>query len=144
MEGTRSRRGRRRDQEGAAAVEFALVLPLLLMLVFGIIDFGYLVNRSSMVNNAARDAAREGSLHATSAEIVAVADDALSGVPGASTEVTCTKPDGTACGVSYDTDAAAGGTVIVTVTYVHEMITPISLVFGDSVDVSRTARMRIE
>ena len=34
---------KRTGERGAAAVEFALVVPLLLMLVFGIIDFGYMV-----------------------------------------------------------------------------------------------------
>jgi Flp pilus assembly protein TadG len=134
----------RRAERGAAAVEFALVLPLLLLLAFGIIDFGYMVNRAAVVNNAARDGAREGSLHATSPEIVAAATATLDGLPGATVTVTCLKPDGTPCGADYDTDAAGGGTTVVTVTYVHEMITPIGSVFGESVDVSRTARMRIE
>ncbi len=134
--------GRRRDR-GAVAVEFALVFPILVILVFGIIDFGYLINRVSLVNNAARDAAREGSLHATEAEITSTATTALNGVPGATVTVTCKKPDGTACG-SYDTDAASGGTTIVTILYSHEMITPIAAIFGSSVGVTRAAQMRIE
>ena len=73
---------KRADERGAAAVEFALVVPLLLMLVFGIVDFGYMVNRVSMVNNAARDAAREGSLAGTQASITATATAALDGVLG--------------------------------------------------------------
>jgi Flp pilus assembly protein TadG len=131
------------DERGAAAVEFALVVPLLLMLVFGIVDFGYMVNRVSMVNNAARDAAREGSLAGTQASITATATAALDGVPGTTVTVTCRKPDGTACG-SYDADAASGGTTVVTINYEHEMITPIAFIFGDSVNLSRTAQMRIE
>lgn len=135
---------RERDDRGAAAVEFALVVPLLLMLVFGIVDFGYMINRSSMVNNAARDAAREGSLHGTQADITATATSSLGGVPNTTISVSCSKPDGTTCGASYDTDAASGGTSVVTISYEHQMITPISFIFGDSVNLSRTAQMRIE
>jgi Flp pilus assembly protein TadG len=135
--------GKRTDQRGAAAVEFALVVPLLLMLVFGIVDFGYMVNRVSLVNNAARDAAREGSLAGTQASITATATAALDGVPGTTVTVSCTKPDGSAC-ATYDADATSGGTTVVTINYEHEMITPIAFIFGDSVNLSRTARMRIE
>lgn len=134
---------KRTVEQGAAAVEFALVVPLLLMLVFGIVDFGYMVNRVSIVNNAARDAAREGSLAGTQASITATATAALDGVPGATVTVTCRKPDGTSC-ASYDADATSGGTAVVTINYEHEMITPVSFIFGDSVNLSRTARMRIE
>lgn len=129
---------------GAAAVEFALVLPLLLILVFGIIDFGFMVNRASLINNAARDGAREGSLHGTKSEVAAVATAALGGVPGATVAVTCKKPDASACGVNYDAAIASGGTTVVTITYVHEMITPIGYLFGDSLELSRKVEMRIE
>jgi hypothetical protein len=43
-------------------VEFALVLPLLIALVFGIIEFGVFFYNRAMLTNAAREAAREGSL----------------------------------------------------------------------------------
>jgi Flp pilus assembly protein TadG len=39
---------------GAAAVEFALLLPLLLLLVFGIIDFGRALNAEITITQAAR------------------------------------------------------------------------------------------
>ena len=45
---------------GQAIVEFALALPLILLLVFGIIEFGYLLFSFSSVNTASRDAARYG------------------------------------------------------------------------------------
>ncbi len=48
----------RRDQEGAAAVEFALLLPLLVLLLFGMIEFGLAFNSRIQATNAAREAAR--------------------------------------------------------------------------------------
>jgi Flp pilus assembly pilin Flp len=48
----------RRDQDGAAAVEFALLLPLLVLLLFGLIEFGFAFSTRIQATNAAREAAR--------------------------------------------------------------------------------------
>jgi Flp pilus assembly protein TadG len=50
------RRGR--CQEGAAAVEFAIVLPILLLLLAGFFDFGWLFYWQHTVTNASREGAR--------------------------------------------------------------------------------------
>lgn len=49
---------RRRDEAGAAVMEFALVLPLLAMLVFGIIEFSLALRDHSVVTSNVRTAAR--------------------------------------------------------------------------------------
>ena len=137
-------RRRRRGERGAAAVEFALVMPILFMLVFGIVDFGYAINRHSVINNATRDAAREASLGGEKADIIAAAEQSLDGVAGAVVQVTCIKPTKAACGSNYDVDAVSNGWAVVTVKYNHKMITPVSIFFGDSIRLDRTAQMRIE
>lgn len=49
-----------KSQKGATAVEFAIVLPLLFLLIFAMIEFGlYLFNRQ-VITNAAREGARAG------------------------------------------------------------------------------------
>jgi Flp pilus assembly pilin Flp len=48
-----------RGQDGAAAVEFALLLPLLVLLLFGFIQFGLAFNTRIQATNAAREAARQ-------------------------------------------------------------------------------------
>ena len=45
-------------EDGAAAVEFALLLPLLVLLLFGFIQFGTAFNTRIQATNAAREAAR--------------------------------------------------------------------------------------
>jgi Flp pilus assembly protein TadG len=45
-------------QKGAELIEFALVFPLLLLVVFGIMDFGMLFQRYEVLTNAAREGAR--------------------------------------------------------------------------------------
>ena len=52
----------RREDSGAELIEFALVVPLLLLLVVGIIDFGFMFQRYEVVTNAAREGARLASL----------------------------------------------------------------------------------
>ena len=49
------------DSRGATVVEFAIVVPLLLVLVFGIIDFARYFSVASSVNTASRESARYGS-----------------------------------------------------------------------------------
>ena len=139
------RGSRRPGEHGAAAVEFALVLPILMMLVFGIVDFGYAMNRDTMLNNATREGVRAASVGATAAEVAAVVKADL---PGMSDKVTitvsCLKPAGTAC-ASYAADATSGGTAIVKVDYVHTWITPVGSIFsGKTINLSKTSRMRIE
>ena len=53
---------RRRGERGAAAVEMALILPVLLLLVGGIIDFGRAFNAQMTLTQAAREGARMQSL----------------------------------------------------------------------------------
>ena len=50
--------GRLRQEDGQALVEFAIVLPLLLMLVTGIIQFGLLFNKYITLTDAARNGAQ--------------------------------------------------------------------------------------
>jgi len=45
-------------ERGASAVEFALVLPILLVLTLGIINFGYLFGQQLSLNQAVREGAR--------------------------------------------------------------------------------------
>ncbi len=51
---------RLRCQKGVAAIEFAIVLPLLMMIVFGIIEFGLLMYDKQVITNASREGARIG------------------------------------------------------------------------------------
>ncbi|HEY5436591.1 MAG TPA: TadE/TadG family type IV pilus assembly protein [Candidatus Limnocylindrales bacterium] len=54
---------RRRAEEGQGLVEFALVLTPLLLLLLGIVQFGFIFNTYITVTSAAREAARSGSIY---------------------------------------------------------------------------------
>ena len=58
-----SRRAGRTGESGQSMVEFALVLTPLLFILLGIVQFGFIFNAYITITNAAREAAREGSVY---------------------------------------------------------------------------------
>lgn len=58
-----------KNQKGQSIVELALVLPILLLLLFGIIEFGRVFNAYLIVTNASRDGVRQGVVGASDADI---------------------------------------------------------------------------
>ena len=82
----RAGRPRRRGvhgERGAAAVEFALIVPLLLVLVFGIISYGFMLSFRQGLSQAAAESARAAAVSATTTDAARTAaattalDDAL-------------------------------------------------------------------
>jgi Flp pilus assembly protein TadG len=58
-----------KHETGVVAVEFALILPLVLMILFGIVNYGILLYDQAVITNAAREGARWGAINATAANI---------------------------------------------------------------------------
>jgi Flp pilus assembly protein TadG len=140
------RKRRRGAERGAAAVEFALVVPMLVTLVFGMVDAGWAINRYSVLNNAVREGARTASLGGDSATSTSAVTTALdtSMIQGTPTiTVTCTKSTGVSatCG----TPETSGGTATVTARVTQSWLTPVmaTLVPG-GVKLSKEMKMRIE
>lgn len=52
-----------KKENGQAMVEFALLLPILILLIGGIIDFGWIFGNKLLINNACREAARYTAIH---------------------------------------------------------------------------------
>jgi Flp pilus assembly protein TadG len=59
---TLTRVRRLRDDRGAELIEMALILPVLMLIIAGIVDFGFLFQKFNVVTNAAREGARMGIL----------------------------------------------------------------------------------
>ena len=49
-----------KEQNGGAVVEFALILPLFILLLFGIVEFGLFLYNKQVITNASREGARAG------------------------------------------------------------------------------------
>ena len=56
-------------QKGAAAVEFGIILPFLVLLVFGTIEFGVMFYNKQVLTNATREGARAGITGITYTEV---------------------------------------------------------------------------
>jgi len=52
------------DKRGVAAVEFAVILPLLLILLFGIVEFSLILYDKAIITNASREGTRAGIVQA--------------------------------------------------------------------------------
>lgn len=131
---------RARDDRGAAAVEFALILPVLLLLLLGIIQFGITFYQWIEMEHAAREGARWGSLGYTATDIRAKVKEAAPGLSPALSDaqitVTPTNP--------WD---YPGEPVKVAITYdtpVLPIIGPIIGQTGPSMRLRATAVNRIE
>lgn len=61
---------------GQSLVEFALVVPLLLLLLLGIVQFGFIFNSYVTLTNAAREGAREGTIYAYDTTLSKAQNDA--------------------------------------------------------------------
>ena len=134
---------RRPCDRGAAAVEFALVLPVLLLVLFGMIDFGRALNAQIMVTQAAREGARLGALGVAPATVTSRAQAAMGTLLPVVTVNT-----GTACPVG----AAAGVDAVVKVSYTFSFITPVgaigamfgTAIFGSNITLTGQGEMPCE
>ncbi|HNQ21695.1 MAG TPA: pilus assembly protein [Phycisphaerae bacterium] len=110
------RRGVRRAR-GGAVVEFAVVLPLLLMLLFGIIECGWVFMMRQTIQNAAREGCRVAVLQtATEGEISARINELLNAAGMTTHSITLQHADGlTTCDesvsitIAYDDVSLVGG-----------------------------------
>jgi Flp pilus assembly protein TadG len=132
-------RNRRRDREdGAAAVELALVTPLLVMFVFGIVAFGVVFAQQLALGNAARQAARYGVVaDRTCAQLVTEARNAATGIAMrsqdarvsvrvGSTRATATSRCATPTSTSVPCEGSTvGDNVYVSVDYTSRLVVPL-------------------
>jgi Flp pilus assembly protein TadG len=113
------------SDRGAAVVEFAIVLPVLLLLVFGIIDFGRALNAQIALTQAAREGARLDALNQPNLVTrTRAAAGALGSAAGVLEVYTCQTGDG-----SKNVDAK------VQTSYSFHFVTPvgaIAAIFGGS------------
>jgi Flp pilus assembly protein TadG len=130
-----------KGEGGQTLVEFAFVLPIFLLVLFAIVDFGMAFHAWITVTNSAREGARVGAVRAPAADIEQRVRDTAGSLDQADLSVTVTNAEGN-----------PGESVVVDVSYGYSLITPVADILGmisggtigDSFTLNSTADMRLE
>ena len=128
-------RGPTDGERASAAVEFALVLPLVLIMSLALVQVGLLVKDQLVVIGAARAGAREGAVSTDDQGVVQEATHAAiaGGLDDARIEVSVAR------------EGAVGTPVAVTVSYAATVVVPlVEWLFPPSIDMAATTTMRQE
>ena len=140
------RRGRHRGQ---SLVEFAVVLPIFLLILAGILDFGLGLYSQMTIINAAREGARLGVVTIVGVDPTADVDKRVRAMTAGLDQskldviVTCQRPTGpTTFGPCNSPAWQSDDAVRVEVDYDYKMLWPLAL--GNSLQLSSTVQMRIE
>ncbi|WP_419955714.1 TadE/TadG family type IV pilus assembly protein [Neobacillus niacini] len=120
-----------KSESGQSLVEFALVLPLLVVLLFGIIDFGRIFHAYLTIDHAGREAARAASIGKDETNIKNVA-------------VTQGTSIGLTSGQVNVASGSSGADATITITYPINFLTPVIGDIVGSITLKDTTVMRVE
>lgn len=107
---------RQRNERGAAAVEFALILPVLLLILIGVVEFSLGFNAQLSLNQAAREGARNMAIHNNAGAAATAAGNAAGRLAASSVATAFTFSGG-------GTTCASGRQVTATTTYTLTTVT---------------------
>ena len=125
-----------KNQKGQSLVEFAIILPILLLLLFGIAEFGMMLNSYLTIQNVAKEGARLGIIGGSDIEIIALIRTTSPNLTAADMNVTITPSQA---------NRKSGDTLQVTVTYNYHLTVPIiSSIVGNIIVLTSQTSMRIE
>lgn len=127
----------RRRSRGQSLVETAIILPIVLLLVMGIIDFGLLFNNYILISNASREGARKAALGGTDSEVVQTIQNMTTPLTLSNMTITISPAYGS---------RGHGAQVKVDITYRSPLITPIIDNFfpGGVAELKNSSIMRVE
>lgn len=124
-----------RNNRGQALVEFALVMPVLLLLALGIMEFGVVIHENMVVAEASREGARSAALGGSDTVVETAAKNAATGLDGTKVLVT----------ISPSLERTTGDPVTVQVEYPVQAFTPLfGAFFPSGSRVKGVTVMRVE
>lgn len=134
-------RSRQLGDRGQAVVEMALILPIVVLLVFGALDVGRLFNAQIVVTQAAREGARVAAVECT-LNATTCANDVNTRVNGSLSGLNVADSNVTVSSGPY----VAGAAVTVQVQYTISLVTPVlsRLIPGSPFTLTGATTMRLE
>ncbi|MFZ7943942.1 TadE/TadG family type IV pilus assembly protein [Neobacillus sp. 19] len=123
-----------KSEKGQSLVEFALILPLLVMLLFGIVDFGRAFHAYLTIDHAGREAARAASIGKDNDTVEQIAKSRAKSIN--------LEKYGNV--VVSTTDRTPGIDVKVTISYTFSFITPVLSPLLKTIDLIDETYMRVE
>ncbi len=124
-----------KEQKGQSLVEFALLLPLLLLLICGIVDMGRLLFAFVSLNMTAQEAVRLGGLGKDDEEIISYARNHVRVGDASEMEVDISPGQST---------RKSGGNITVTLTYSLPLVTPLMTQIIPDPVLSANSTIRVE
>lgn len=125
-----------KNEKGQALVEFAIILPILLLIVMGIVQFGMVINSYITIENASREGARAGIIGSTDQEIQYLIVTTSPNLDPKNLTVTITPSE---------SSRRSGDSLIVKVTYKYNLTVPIiSSLFNNVIVLNGQTTMRVE
>lgn len=126
---------RLKSNRGQAIVELAILLPVLLLILMAILEFGRVFNAYMIITHASREGARAGSVGGSDIEIAEAIGDTTPTLDPTNMRITVSTPSG----------RDRGDPLTVTVEYDVDLIVPlIGNVVGDPVELDAATTIRIE
>lgn len=127
-------------------VEFALILPIFVLMLVGIFDFGRAIYAYNTISNAAREAVRVAIVNQTDSAIraEAVKQSVSLGITGTDVDIVYANPDLSSGAPCNATPRNNGCVVEVTVNYSYDAATPLITALVGTLNLESTARMPIE
>ncbi len=123
-----------KNEKGQSLVEFALLIPILILILMAIVEFGFMFNTYITINNASREGARLGSLGGSDTEVALRVLEASPNLASENFTIAVTP------GVRN-----RGDMIRVNIQYDYQIITPImSTVLSPLIDLEAETVMRVE
>lgn len=125
-----------KNNEGQSLVEFALILPILLLIIMGIIEFGIMINSYLTVRSASREAARAAVVGSTNQEVMSLVSSICPNLDSNNFILIITPSEGS---------RSSGDALTVDLKYNYYLTVPIiSSIFNNSVELEAQTTMRVE
>ncbi|MEH7501322.1 TadE family protein [Neobacillus drentensis] len=123
-----------KSEKGQSLVEFALIVPLLIILLFGIIDFGRIFHVYLTIDHAGREAARAASIGKDDTTVINTAVNDASSIGLTAGKV----------GVSPSGARDSGTNITITINYPINFLTPVIGNIVGPITLTDTTVMRVE